>query len=293
MRTIKTCPGIGDTLFLFQKLINQPERFNWKIWDGMKNGQQAQPQRGHQIFELFPQLVESFEYIPNAGYNKIKRDGYSGSWSTAPKGEFVLEANSHLESGKPIDSFLPDLPTSYLLPFPEGEEMEIDTSKKLIGIYTTSYANAQYMSGWLIREWKSFIELLHAHDSDFHFVFIGAPYDGGLSQEIMKLIPSDWFTDLMGKTTLLQITWLLRKLHCFVGFQSGLMIMSELMGARQTTMLYSPALKDMMNTWPDPKRIESGSYKGCVFGEVDRYGALKHLLTPEGLFDWLKENNKL
>lgn len=287
MRTITTCPGIGDTLFLFQKLINQPEKFHWKIWDGIKNGAQAQPQRGHQIFELFPQLTESFEYIPNAGYNKLKRNSYCGSWATAPKGEFVLEANSHLESGRPIKSFLPDLDTSYLLPFPEGEEIKIDTQRKLIGIYTTSYENAQYMTGWLINEWKEFIELLHNYDPDFHFVFVGAWYDDGLSQEIMKLIPSSWFTDLIGKTSLSQIAWLLRRFYCFAGFQSGLMIMSELMGCRQTVMLYSQALEQMMDTWPDPKRIENHSYKGCTFGSA------KYPLKPEALFDWMKEYKKI
>lgn len=287
MRTITTCPGIGDTLFLFQKLINQPEKFHWKIWDGIKNGQQAQPQRGHQIFELFPQLVETFEYIPNAGYKRIKRDSYCGSWAMAPINEFTLEANSHLESGKRIESFLPDLEPCFLLPFPDGEKIEVDTSKKLIGIYTTSYSNAQYMAGWLIDEWKELIQLIRDYNSDFHFVFVGAWYDDGLSQEIMKRMPKEWFTDLIGKTNLLQMVWLMRQFYCFVGFQSGLMIMSELMAARQTVMLYSHALEEMMDTWPDPKRIEDASYKGCTFGTA------KRPLKPEQLFNWLKDYNKI
>lgn len=301
MRTIITCPGIGDICFLFQKLINQPEKFHWEIWDGVKNGAQAQPQRGHQVFDLLPQLTESFTYIPNAGYNKIKRNSYSGSWITAPRGKFILEANAHLESGKRIEDFLPDLETSFILPFQTSEEdylkaceiIDFNYSKfiagesKLIGIYTTSYNNSQYMSGWLIDEWCDFITLLQNYNPEFKFVFLGAAYDRGISDEVMKRMEPVSYIDLIDKTTLPVLIEILKRLHCFVGFQSGLLILNEMIGARQTVMLYSPALQDMMGTWPDPKRIDDGSYKGCTFG------AGKHLLKPEKLFDWLKQNNKL
>ncbi len=260
----------------------------------MKNGQQAQPKRGHQIFDLFPQIVESFEYIPNAGYNTLKRNSYNGSWEDAPKDKMVLEANGFLESGKRIEGFLPDLQTSFKLPIPVNEDAIKKASEflpsiegvKYIGIYTTSYSNAKYMSGWLIDEWNEFIKLINGHDHLIRFVFLGAEYDNGISQEVMKIMKATYI-NLIGRTELPVLIEVLKKLEMFVGFQSGLLILNEMIGAKQTVMLYSSALNSMVGTWADPKRIEDGSYKGCTFGTY------KNPLTPRQLFNWLIENKKI
>lgn len=299
MRTIKSVSGLGDLIWLFMKLVNQSEKFNWKV-------SESSPQRAKPLFDLFPQLAESFEYIPDCGYKKVKRNSYSGSWATAPRGEFYLEANSHLEMGRRIETFLPDLETSFILNYSiqiggpafdaqqilrryyheTGDYLLSHTPGNLIGIYTTSYSNSRYMSGWLIDEWLEFLQLILKLDKGYKFVFIGAEYDLGLSQELMNVLKPEDYINAIGQSLPVTIE-ILKRLHAFVGFQSGLSIINETIGANQTVMLYAQALEEMIDTWPDPKRIESGQYKGCTFGTE------KHPLKPEQLIDWMVSNGKI
>ncbi len=293
MRTIKTCPGIGDTIWLFMKLINQPEKFHWKIGDGS-------PQRGKAIFDLFPQLVESFEYIPQCGYNKVKRNATHGKWHKFTSQEFYLEANSHLELGNRIENFLPDLPTSFKLEYAtsyedEGKALEIlgfdsiDTNEgkiyggaiePLIGIYTSAYSNARHWGGWEADDWIALIQLIHRYNKGYKFVFIGAVYDIGISQILMEGMPKEMYINTIGQPLSVVIE-ILKRLDCFIGFPSGLSIINETLAAKQTIMFFPPHLSKLINAWPDPERIENASYKGCLFCE------------PKQIFDWMVNNNKI
>jgi len=268
MRTIKTCPGIGDTIWLFMKLINQPEKFHWKIGDGS-------PQRGKAIFELFPQLVESFEYIPNCGYNKVKRNATHGKWHKFAAQEFYLEANSHLELGNRIENFLPDLPTTFKLEYATSEDdfltsnklLSIDGSKprvSYIGVYTSAYSNARHWGGWQAKEWLELIRLIQKHNPEYKFVFIGADYDIGIPGDIMSKLKPNQFIDTIGQPLSVAVE-ILKRLDCFIGFPSGLSIINETLAAKQTIMFYPPHLSKLINAWPDPERIENASYKGCIF----------------------------
>lgn len=302
-RTITTCPGLGDTVWLFQKIINQKEKFNWRIGDGL-------PQRGKQLFDLFPQLVESFEYITNMGYNKVKRSAYHGKWNRAPK-QMFLEANSHLESGKRIETFLSDLETSYRLEYGtsegdkskaegllnkvelqfayEGDDLindevtvhaRIQEGRNLIGIYTSAYSNARQWNGWQSKEWLELIRLVQKHNPAYRFVIIGADYDIGIPGEIMSAMKPEDYINTIGQSLPVVIE-ILKRLDCFIGFPSGLSIINETLAAKQTVMFYPSHLQKMINAWADPERIESGAYKGCLFCE------------PSAIFDWLIKNNKI
>lgn len=285
-KTIITCPGLGDTVWLFMKLVNQPEKFHWRIGD-------APPQRGHQIFELFPSLVESFEYIPQSGYNKVKRNAYHGPWFKTPQ-DFYLEANSHLEEGRRIETFLPDLKTSFKLEYATEEsdimaanllvrEHQVSNeydSGKYIGIYTSAYSNARHWDGWIAQEWMELIGLIQDYDPSYKFVFIGASYDIGVSQDCMERMKPEEYINTIGQPLPVVIE-ILKRLDCFIGFPSGLSIINETLAARQTVMFYPKHLNKLMNAWPDPERIENASYKGCLF------------CPPKQIFNWLIENEKI
>jgi len=296
-RTIITCPGIGDSIWLFMKLINQSEKFHWKIGDGT-------PQRGKQIFDLFPQLVESFEYIPQSGYKKIKRNAYNGKWRDTPE-SFYLEANSHLEYGNRIESYLPDLKTTFNLEYgtssmdiataditlygsiqvtgkvnPNLIGGRITTKPKYIGIYTSAYSNARHWGGWGTKEWLELMGLIKNYNKEYKFVLIGAEYDLGIPAEIMTALPKEDYINTVGQP-LSVVVEILKRLDCFIGFPSGLSIINETLAARQTIMFYPPHLSKLINAWPDPARIESGAYKGCLFCE------------PKLIFDWMIKNEKI
>lgn len=176
IRTIKTCAGIGDSIWLFQKLINQAEKFNWQLPDN-------KPQRGKQIFELMPQLTVSCEYVSGLGYKKIKQSNIQNvkrNWWSIKEKDFVLSANVHLEDGRRIEEFLPDLPTSFILPYETNENQKVRASEmlvsgKLIGIYTSAYCTQRNWGFWDENGWFELISSLR--DTGAIFVIIGAQWD--------------------------------------------------------------------------------------------------------------------
>lgn len=283
LRTITTSAGIGDSIWLFQKLINSGERFHFKIPDG-------KPQRGKQIFDLLPQIAESCKYTPGLNYKKINNANIQNkkkNWSQINEQSFVLSANRHLEGALRIEKFLPDLKTSFRLEYATTDndrEMAYQLLfEKLpyIGIYCSAYGNAQSWGAWLEEDWFKFIRLLYHANRNFVFVIIGAPYDLDLSQKLMdKLtgfnIP---YINTIGQPLSVVIE-ILKRLTYFVGFPSGLSILNETLG-KDGIMFYSEKVKKIINTWADPERIANGNIKECLFCE------------PEKMFDWVKYEYKL
>lgn len=279
MKRITTCSGIGDFIFLAQKLINQPDKFDWVI-------PSSKPQRAHQLATMLPQIINSMSFEDGLGYSKIKQKSYHGKWAGTPN-EFYLQANTMLEEGRRVERFLPDLGTSFVLPYmtsendrATAEEYLWEPNLKYIGIYTSSHATSQYMSGWGFKEWFELIKTLEKHTPDTKFVLLGASWDVGISEKLMAAMKPHDYINTIGQP-LPVVVEILKHLDCFIGFQSGLSIINETIAAKQTVMLYHNKLERLINAWPDPARIENGSYKGCVFCD------------PAKVFEWLIVNQKI
>lgn len=261
-------PGIGDAIFVLQKLVNQPERFHFELTD-------KQPQRGKQLFDLLPQITESARYVAGVkSYKDIEHIPVPESWDSITDQRFYLQCNGHLEAGKRIETFLPDLAASYVLPYVTGVEVDLPKDKPLIGIYTSAYSNARHWGGWRMAEWFKLIGLL---GYGYRYVIIGAAWDIGIPEQLCKQLPEGSYINTVGEP-LPVVLEILKQCEAFIGFPSGLSILNETAGCKRTLMFYPKHLRKMMNAWADPKRIESGEYKGCQFGD------------PTKIYYWIKEN---
>lgn len=278
-RTITTCAGIGDAIFLFQKLINAKEKFHWKIPDGT-------PQRGKQIFDLMPRIAESCEYVPKLNYSKIKNNCATisrSTWARITEHEFFLQANAHLESGRRIEQFLPDLETTYRLDYATSfEDKKIAErllpNNKYIGIYTSAYGNARHWGFWDEHGWFKLVKAIHDVDKTFVFVLIGADWDTDLSTKLMQLMNEHHiqFINTVGKPLSVVLECMKRLSYAFY-FPSGLAILSETAGCSDSVMFYPKhKLPKMPGTWCDPQRGRSGAFKECFFCEA------------EEIFHWVK-----
>lgn len=286
MRSIITCAGLGDFIWLAMKLLNTPEQFNIIMPAGL-------PQRGHQVKDILPKLVGRHEYMERhhdrkLGYKTIARHNiqrFGNRWKKIKDEEFYLSANEWLEQGNRIEGFLLDLPTTF---YPDYATSQADkeTAMKLIkdgpvhiGIYTSAYSNARHWRGWIEKEWIEFIKLVHKEDKDIVFVFIGAPYDLDLNKLIMDELQGVRFVNTVGQplTTVMEI---MKRLNYFLGFPSGLSILCSTLG-KPNTMFYPVHLTKLMNTWADPKMIQSGDYKGCLF------------CRPQQIYRWLVKDYSL
>lgn len=282
-RTIKVCPGIGDSIWLLQKLINANERFHFQIPDGT-------PQRGKPLFDLLPQVAASAEYVPGLTYKKLDRENIQNrkrQWREISEKTMYLTANRHLESKLRIEQFFPDLPASYRLNYmttkedqQAANEILKDDSIKYIGIYTSAYSNSRNAGGWGVEEWFKLIRLLYK-GKDICFVIVGAPYDVGITEALTASlgeynIP---FINTTGQPLPIVIE-LMKQFSYFVGFPSGLSIINETLG-KDGVMFYQVKDKGIINMWAEPWRIENGNIKECLFCE------------PEKIYDWIKNDYKL
>jgi ADP-heptose:LPS heptosyltransferase len=281
MRIIKTNPGIGDSLWVIQKLINTGEKFHWQIHDG-------NPQRGKQVFDLLPQVTASCEYKPGLHYSVIKPNNiarYTNAWSGIQQQDFYLSANEHLEAGRRIDNFLPDLPTSYELPFQtqawEAEVKERYTNGPYIGIYASAYSTARNWGFWQEDGWLKLIRLVNNLIPAATFVLIGAEWDAELAGNLRSLLQRHHisYISTIGQPLGFVIEMMKRLDYGFY-FPSGLGVLSGLLH-RPSVMFYPPALPKLACTWADPVIIEDGSFKECQF------------TTPEKIFTWVKDVYKL
>jgi ADP-heptose:LPS heptosyltransferase len=282
IRTIKVCPGIGDSIWLIQKLINSNERFHFQIPDG-------NPQRGKSLFDLLPQVAASAEYAPGLSYKKLSRENIQAKrrrWMDIKEQSMYLTANQHLESGMRIEAFLPDLPTSYRLNYMTSEEdhkaaAEILKEERIyIGIYPSAYSNARNAGGWDAAGWFKLIKLLYKK-KDICFVIIGAPYDEGITEPLINELALYNIPNI--NTTgqpLSVVVELLKRLSYFIGFPSGLSIINETLG-KDGVMFYQAKDKGIINMWAEPARIQVGNIKECLFCE------------PEAIYDWIKNDYQL
>jgi ADP-heptose:LPS heptosyltransferase len=277
-RTIKVCAGIGDSIWLMQKLINSNEKFHFQLPDGS-------PQRGKPLFDLLPQVAESASYIPGMSYTKIAAENIQAKkskWVQIKDREFFLTANRHLENGNRIEEFLPDLPTSFRIGYATteanasaAEKLLYDKSKRYIGIYTTAYSNARNAGGWIMLQWFKLIRLLQTKNRDICFVIVGASYDVGITDELVKELN---MAGIMNINTTGQplpvVIELLKRFSYFIGFPSGLSIINETLG-KDGVMFYTEKDKGIINTWAEPGRIKAGYIKECLFCD------------PPIIYDWI------
>jgi ADP-heptose:LPS heptosyltransferase len=283
LRTIKVCPGIGDSIWILQKLINANEHFHFHIPDGT-------PQRGKPLFDLLPQVAASAAYVAGLSYKKLDSENIQGKkrqWRQVSEKSMYLTANRHLESKMRIEQFFPDLPTSYKLNYmttqaDQGAANEIlkDESIKYIGIYTSAYSNSRNAGGWEAADWFKMIKLLYK-GKDICFVLIGASYDVGITEELMAEmdqynIP---FINTTGQPLPIVIE-LLKQFSYFIGFPSGLSIINETLG-KDGVMFYQAKDKGIINMWAEPGRIKNGNIKECLF------------CPPEQIYDWVKNEYNL
>lgn len=282
-RTIQVCPGIGDNLWLLMKLINSGEKFRFQLPGG-------NPRRGKQIFELLPQVSASAEYVGPRKYQTLMSmniQKVKPRWSLITEQYFTLTCNEHLERGRRLEDFLPDLQTSFRLDYntkhfaPVAEVLMPAEMFEFIGIYGSSYSTSRAWGFWDEHRWLELIRLVYHHNPNYCFVIIGASWDLDLGRNLVRLLDAHGipYVNTIGQP-LGVVVEVLKRLRYFFSFPSGLGILAPSVGC-PVTMFYPKHLERMMNAWASPEDIETGAYKGCQFCE------------PGKIFKWAISNKKI
>jgi hypothetical protein len=278
MKQITVPSGIGDNIWIIQKLISLNQKFDWVLPNG-------KPQRGKQVFDLLPQITNSCKYSPDPriNYRSLAQKNIQkriNTWSKITQRTICLSANEHLEQGKRLDLWLYDLPLTYELPWVTNSEVKLQGVN--IGIYGSSYSTTRAWNFWNEKEWLELIKSIHKIRKDVTFCLIGAEWDLDLNGGIVKELEKEKikYLNTCGKP-LGYVIELMKQLDYAFYFPSGLPILSEtLKGKRDCVMFYPPHLKKMMGSWCDPKRKDT-NFKEVQFCE------------PSDIFNWVKNDYKL
>lgn len=277
--TIKVCPGIGDNIWLIMKLIGTDTKYDWILQDG-------EPRRGAPLFDMVPGITNSVKYekIPG-GYKTIKNRNtqrVNRNWKQIRLGrnDIYLSANDWLERGLRIENFLPDLVTHYRIQYRLGNygDCGLPDNRKWIGLYGSSYSTSRAWGFWGAQKWFELAQMIHRYDPGYSFAVIGADFDTDLNSELCAMLEAANIPYQNCTGYPLQHTAaVIKSLHYFFAFPSGLPILAHTMG-KPVTMFYPVHLKEMINAWAKPEDIASGFYKGCLFCE------------PDAIFKWAKDN---
>jgi len=275
LRTIVVPSGIGEFQWSWTKYLNVPEeRFCILGLDGA-------PRRLHQFCELHPR-IEAFGYYAGFDYTTIRAwqkefelDSWAAVTSQFSLGQLcAIACNPHLEAGRPLAKWLPDLPTTYRYPLelkPEHTEAAdrylttAEPNDVLIGISCASYRGADAWKTWHHSEWIEFLHLIQQEVPNARFSLLGGSWDDLTASVFDTDSKLRWLTDArglppMGRTHFGAAVSLLERFSGYIGFSSGLGHVAAHNCGTPVFMLWPEHEQALSTSWVDPELLETGAY---------------------------------
>lgn len=267
MLEITTHPGIGDVSWIYSKLANCGRPLKLRIAEDKKT-KRALPFAGILPFVSDADYGNVEDYFP---LSKCENAFFSDYLKAEKEGKrLFVSANNHLEAGKRLEEYLPDLPTSF--------HYEINTSPKdaetaqrllpsgnVVGIYTSSEGGAKNWRGWHEGEWLDFCQRIR-RETGASIAILGAGWDTDLSDKTANLLATSGIphVNLCGQTPMGVAVEVLKRLNYFVGFASGMGILGNVVG-KPGLMFYPEHLSKLMTAWPCPVSLGTGRHIGMLW----------------------------
>lgn len=228
---------------------------------------------------LGPEVVASaeyghFDYSDIVVFESAQRISSETRWSdlmeNGPWGQLLLEPNRHLEQGKPLKDWLPDLPVTYHLPMtvPEdeaerGAHFLRELPRPITGISCASYRGSEAWKTWGYKEWSPFLKRLHAEVGG-SIVMLG----GGWDDLTDRIAEQDGYRNLVGRTSMGSLVSVLRHCEHVVGFSSGLGMLHTAEWGK-TFLLWPDHQVALSTSWADPAMLDAGTYATSLWRDPD------------------------
>lgn len=273
LRVLVVPSGIGEFQWAWTKYANTGERFAILGLDGA-------PRRLHQFCELHP-AIEVFGYA-GFEYSTIRhwmQEHKLTQWSDVVSNfslgsACMLACNPHLEAGRPLADWLPDLPVTYRYTLDTSDVHRrqastiLDTAEPgdfLIGISCASYRGAEAWRTWGSVEWTDFLRLVHREVPNVRFALLGGSWDDLTSAVYDPESELRWLVDKrgippVGTTSFGGAVEVLKGLDAYVGFSSGLGHVAAHCCGTPVFMLWPEHEQALSKSWVDPELLANGFY---------------------------------
>lgn len=254
--------GIGDVSWAYSKLCHVGP-LEYEIADGW-------PYRTSDFMELLPGVskvsygqfryedIMSFEHATGIGDHPKWEDVVSKNGQ--PNARVLIAPNLHLEQGRRLEEWLPDLPTDFHYPIniPEARQKEalniLSRFKKPVwGISAASYRGSESWKTWGRAEWTKFLWRFHDRAGGTILLL------GGFWDDLTHSLAEDGWNELVGKTHISTATEILKHLDGYIGFSSGLGVLRTVLNKR-VFMMWPDHQLELSTSWAPKHMLESGRY---------------------------------
>lgn len=257
MRTVGVPGGIGDVSWVYSKLHCLPA-MRWEVADGW-------PYRTVPFLSLLPKVAEAaygeFSYTDIISSCNAKGAMWPSTWAIVNGHDRVLlEANMHLEAGKRLEDWLPDLECDFHYQINTTDEHKAKAEKALEGfarpiwgISAASYRGSEAWKTWGFAEWSEFLKKFHERVGGTIILL------GGFWDDLTSSLSNDGYADLVGRTDIGTAVEVLKRLDGYFGFSSGLGVLMTVLN-RKTMMLWPDHQLALRTSWAPPEMLQSGRY---------------------------------
>jgi len=258
MISVTVPSGIGDVSWIYNKLCHSDIPIGYEVADGW-------PYRTVPYLEMLDKVAYAkYSDVPYSGI--VAMAERANTWDeivSTSKGMYYLEVNQHLERGKRLEDWLPDLPTNfhYKLADPSPRDLDIvnrllaweTVPRPIIGISAASYRGAKAWNTWGYDQWSPFLKSLQSRTGGTIILL------GGFWDDLTHSLLQDGHPDFVGKTSVSQAVEVLRRLDYYVGFSSGLGILRTVLD-KPTFMMWPEHQLALSTSWAPPEMLENGTY---------------------------------
>ncbi len=273
--------GIGDISWVYSKLVTLDRPLIFKIPN-------QKPLRAAPFLGLLPNVVKA-TYAPITTVDVIEQGnrfdmGLADMIDHAEKGFLPLHLNKHLEAGRRIESYIPemDIDYHYKIDIPPYEREMADSllggMKRYLVMYCANDQAVKNWMGWTPGQWSRFAQLFVPHYDIEGVVLIGADWDQSFGGLVVKqLAPHFKVLNLIGRCAIGTTLEIIKSAFYTVAFPSGIPILASVLNC-PVYMHYPKQLEDMPWTWVDTEQQKNGMYGASIFN------------PPETVFTWVRHN---
>lgn len=295
--------GLGDCHWVCTKLRALSEYHDGRPIEAHVNKSDDHASVGY--LRLVPQIAEAIEdaRAPWDVARELPGGHLDPRWSTLEGSagwqgfDYCLVANGHLERGEPLSSYLAPLETDYVYPL-NIREQDVEYAHLVappgsVLLYPSGMGPnlGFHHNSWEWNHWVRVVELLNG--AGIEPVFVGAHTREDMSywMHVRPLLLGTRYTDAVGRTTVPQIMALIRQAGAWCGLNSGLGIVSAMLGT-PTVMLWadrrypvgSVAFDPVMQTsWLSEDQLET--YRTLSYGssEMTPANVVARILEVKGI----------
>lgn len=282
--TLNGCMGIGDLVWVYQKFANHVDGINFNIAQlNRKAGDATDAKlqtRATEFLKLLPKVTNVGTVdVSASAYERLAHNYFPMSpimdlFKQGSDGPFDYACNGPLDNGIRIEDIdkeysvqtdVPILCTYAPLAFPIGEFITVYVSG------STRFPEVRRLCQlWTEDVWAQFIRLFYdKYKLNNPILIIGASYDREaavlLEQNLKNYgIRTHTYIDSQAYN----ITYILKNSVCFIGYQSGLNILADILDVKQI-MLYFPKFESgLINSWCKLRNKENGIYNADFFSKT-------------------------